>query len=164
MTFSATNRNLPSGKKQALPPFTLTTRDLQMLHTIAQCTAVTAPQLSRLFFPPAFRNGVPTTHSNCQYRLKLLYRVGYVARYRQPLVDGDHRKPCLYVLAAKGAQLLASWLDGPETAFAAGVWHGKQLSGLVVDHLLLTNDVRLVVMQAVAQRNHMLQLTTWLHE
>ena len=86
------------------------------------------------------------------------------ACHNQPLIDGDHRKPGVYVLTAKGATLLATWLDCSETTYTAAVTNGKRLTSSVVAHLLLSNDVRLAIMQAVARSNNTVQLTTWLDE
>jgi hypothetical protein len=150
-------------KKHALPPLSLTERDVQMLKTIADCTGLTAPQLSTLFFPPAYDNGKPVTHSNCKYRLKLLYQHGYLVRVEQPHLAKEGRKPYVYVLSKKAAQLLATWLDCPVTELSFYRMREQRFSSPFLDHLIRTNDVRVALIKAVERSGHA-HISTWLDE
>lgn len=139
-------------------------RDLQMLQAIDQCSALTAPQLSRLFFPPAIIKGKAQTHSNCQYRLNQLYNHGYLLRYEQPILLSKGRKPYLYYLSPTGVHLLAQWLDCDPTELASSRDRGNQLSGSFLDHLMLINDVRVALMRAVKEPNSGVSLVRWVDE
>src|SRR3712207_2628511 len=152
MTSFETRRS--HSKQASLPPLSLTERDKQLLAVVGECGALTAPQLSRCLFPPASINGIPATHSNCLHRLKLLTAHGYLVRFELPHLLREGRKPYVYLLAKKGAEFIASWHDDPDEQIPRFQRSDRTLSGRYLEHLLLTNDVRLAITAAVAQTNN----------
>jgi hypothetical protein len=165
MTSSETKRrNTRASKQVPLPPCSLTERDLRILQAVGDCGALTAPHISRLLFPPAFIHGEPATHSNCQYRLKLLTAHGYLLRFEQPHLSTDGRKPYVYVLPKRGAQLVAAWRDDPDTALPRHREGDTKFSGHYLEHLIRTNDVRVAILAAVAKTDNRVQLVTWYDE
>src|SRR5690242_5437175 len=96
-------------------------RVYQMLLIIAACGALTAIQISTLLFPPAVlrRKGkekklLPApksiVHSNCQSWLKRLCKAGYLRRIERYQLLSEGKKPYLYAVTARGAQVLAAHL------------------------------------------------------
>jgi Replication-relaxation len=131
-------------------PFHLTRRDKEIIRAVYQYRALSAPQIGTLFFPPAFVKGAPATNSRCRYRLKLLHVAEYLARVEQPQILSEGRKPFVYFLAKKGAQLLATWLDCAleDLDFKESE---SRLSFQFLEHFLLTNDVRVALHLAAAR-------------
>src|SRR5690348_8096253 len=64
-------------------PLALTHRDYLVLQTIAEYGALTAQQVSTLFFRPATAHGKVIPHSNCQYHLKRMRDLSYLQRVEQ---------------------------------------------------------------------------------
>ena len=153
MTYSETNVLLPA----SVP------RDIRILHSVGVCGGLTAAHISTLYFPVATVNGKRATHSNCQYRLKLLREHGYVKRIERYQLPSDGKKPYVYRLTRKGAQYLARAL-GCEVVDVDWRERDWRLSADYVEHLIRTNDVRIALMRAVANRAHAVQLATWRDE
>jgi hypothetical protein len=137
-------------------------RDMKMLFAVAECGALTAAQLSLLFFPQASANGKQTVHSNCQLRLKLLRQHGLLRRVEQSQFLTDGRQPYLYALTKNGARMLASWL---QCEIHDLPWREKdsRLSKEYVQHLIATNNVRIAILCAVRNTSNV-TLTKWLDE
>lgn len=141
--------------------FQLTRRDKEIIKAVYEYRALSAPQIGTLFFPPAVVKGTAVTHSRCLYRLKLLHTDGYLARAEQPQILSEGRKPYVYFLAKKGAQVLAAWLDCAldDLDFKESE---RRLSFQFLEHFLLTNDVRLALNLAAARSNA--QIERWYDE
>jgi Replication-relaxation len=142
--------------------FSPTQRDSHVLKAIAAHGGLTALQASTLFFPRALVHGEPAPHSNCQYRLKCLRAHGYIKRVERYQLLTEGKKPYLYTITRKGAQLLASFL-GCELQDLDWRQTDIRLTAPYVEHLILTNDVRIAITKAI-QDTPPLQLVTWQDE
>lgn len=144
-------------EEQCVQPVTLQARDFAVFYSICQCGALTARQISALFFPP-FQYPLDVPSANCQYRLRLLRANSYLAHIEQPQIPSDGRKPYLYQLTTKGVQALASYLG---CAVAELPYHKRdsRLSAFYLEHLLIGNDVRVCI--TLAAQKHDVQLVAW---
>lgn len=149
---------MSSSKGTSLPVLSLRARDFQMLETIGACGGLTALHLTALFFPP-YRYPVSVAHSNCERRLKLLHVHGYVARIEQPQILSDGRKPFVYTLTKKGAQMLAHSMECELSELQWRVLEGE--SEHFLDHLLLTNNVRTALLSAIQHHSNEVAIQTW---
>lgn len=143
-------RTLVRSASATLPTLQLTKRDIQIIHVCYEYRALTTVQIQRLIFD----QGTQVSQQRCQHRLKLLFHHGYLYRDEQPTRLSDGRRPLIYFLDRKGAQLLGQYLglsvselDWDPKDTVAGASH------LFIDHLLKTNDVRIAVTLA-AQQEH----------
>jgi hypothetical protein len=141
--------------------FKLTKRDEQMLLTIYFYRAVTAPMIEDLFFPSSQENGRDYTQTNCQYRLRLLYKNGYLLRTEQEQRLSEGRKPYVYFLNKKGTAVVAERLG---CAVIDLDWSERDntFSSLFLNHLLTCNTVRVAVTVAAQQQGF--SLTEWKDE
>src|SRR3954470_5147814 len=121
-------------------PLALQARDFEVFYTICQCGALTARQISALYFPP-FQYPLEVPNSNCQYRIRLFCEHGYLSHIEQPQIPSDGRKPYLYQLTKKGVQILALSLGCAVTDLPYRE-RDSRLSELFLEHLILGNDVR----------------------
>lgn len=140
-------------------PPALTRRDYLMLKTIAEYGALTAQQVSMLFFPPATTHSKVIPHSNCQYHLKRMRDLNYVQRVERYQLLTEGKKPYLYAVTRKGIQALAAFLDC-EVQDISWRHTDVRLTAPYVEHLILMNDVRVAIAKAV-QDKPSLQLLTW---
>lgn len=74
-------------------------------------------------------------------RLRLLSDHGYVERYDPPVARGEGRRPFVYFLAERGAQLLGDLHAVPPGELTWRRDHNK-VKWPFLDHLLATNDLR----------------------
>lgn len=135
-------------KPGQLPPFRLTPRDLEIVKAVWQHRALTTAQVERLFFRPMVDS---RPNPRCQHRLKLLFHHGYLARYEQPQLLSEGRQPLIYQLDRKGADMLMAELSLEPQELD---WRPDQneVSPFFARHLLATNDVRIAMTQAAADR------------
>jgi len=159
-TPSTKKARLPQTRRvaaQDLPPLSLMKRDGEIVRAIAEYRALTTPQISRLLFAAdeAQTEGVS---SRCFLRLKLLYHHGYVQRVEQPQILSEGRKPFMYFLDTKGAELLED-LDGDRPD-----WRKKdnELSAQKVEHLMYTNNIRIAI--ATSARRNGFTLEEWIDD
>jgi hypothetical protein len=146
---------------ERLPGFRLTERDREIIQTVYAFRVMTTPQIERLLFPPEPGRDHPTKTSRCQYRLKLLYHAGYLKRDEQPQKLSEGRKPLVYFLDQKGAELIAD-LEGKPVAKLDWNPTGNIVSWLFLDHLLATNDVRTAIVAAA--RVYRFKIEEWFDE
>lgn len=149
---------MSSSKGTPLPMLSLRERDFQILETVGACGGLTALHLTALFFPP-YRYPVSVAHSNCERRLKLLHMHGYLARIEQPQILSDGRKPFVHTLTKKGAQILAHYVGCELSELQWRVLEGE--SEHFLDHLLLTNNVRIALLSAMQQRPNDVAIQIW---
>jgi hypothetical protein len=144
-----------------LPGFRLTERDRAIIKAIYNFRVLTTPQVETLLFRPGPGQDHPTKTTRCQYRLKLLYHAGYLVRDEQPQKLSEGRKPLIYFLDKRGAELVAELEEKPIEELD---WdrHGDQFSQLFLDHLLSTNDVRVAI--TVAAKDHAWGIETWVDD
>jgi hypothetical protein len=138
-------------------PLALQARDFDVFYAICQCGALTARQISALYFPP-FQYPLEIPSANCQYRLRLFRAYGYLAHIEQPQIPSDGRKPYLYQLTNKGAQILAVYLGCAVTDVPYRK-RDSRLSAFYLEHLILGNDVRVCITLAARKRN--VQIVAW---
>ena len=146
-----------------MPRFAQTPRDVAIVRAVHVYHALTAAHIAALFFTPApHRSGdARSVSSRCRNRLKLLFHAGYLLRGEQSQTLSEGRKPLVYFLDAKGAELIAH-LDGCGVADLD--WHPREnkVGWLFLDHLLATNDVRIAL--ALATRTEGCTIERWLDD
>jgi hypothetical protein len=135
-----------------LPPFRLTSRDISIIRAVDTCRALTTPQVQALLFARTLSESAShgEISSRCQRRLQLLYHYGYLLRDEQPQRLSEGRKPLVYFLDERGAQLLAEQ-SGIEPEQIDWRRKDSRVSYPFLAHLLATNDVRIAVMQAAGR-------------
>lgn len=133
-------------------------RDCQIVNAVYRYRALTTDQIERLFFLPEKGQDHPTKTSRCQLRLKLLYHAGYLEREEQPQKLSEGRKPLIYFLDRKGADLVARVTGMPLERLD---WDRADNNGssIFLTHLLSINDVRVAITVAAAA-NHF-AIETW---
>ncbi len=155
-----TARRSNSTSERRLPGLRLTARDAAILLAVYQYRALSTPQVERLFCSNG-DSGEEAAKANtrCQYRLQLLYQHCYLTREEQPQKLSEGRKPFVYWLAKKGAEVVEELLGGEELD-----WNPRehQASNLFLEHLLATNDVRIAV--TTAARKHNFSVPKWLDD
>ena len=132
-----------------LPALRITERDLAMVLGLYTYRALDSDQLQRLYFPVKDGN-LRSRQVHCRHRLSLLFHHGYVARDERAIKPRDGRKPLVYFLDKKGAELLIQYAGIAPDEFD---WHPrdtvKGASDLFLEHLLQTNEVRIALTLAV---------------
>ena len=139
------------------PTFRLTKRDCDLVQAIWQYRALIAPQLAALFFSSlSLKSGQVNTR--CKHRLRMLYNHGYLSRDEQPTKLSEGRKPLIYSLDKKGAELLS------EMYGMSIDWDPKDraVSPLFLEHLLATNDVR--VAMVLSAKHHDWKIAKWVDD
>jgi hypothetical protein len=155
---------LPQRKRisqEELPTFRLTRRDQEIIRAVYEYRVLTTNQIETLFFPRSTPSADKPVSSRCVYRLKLLFHGGFLKRGEVPHLLEEGRKPFLYFLDRRGAQLL-SQLDDIEIADLD--WRPGQFSAgdLYLEHLMATNDVRVSIVSS--SRKHGYTIETWLDD
>lgn len=145
----------------ALPRFRLTDRDREIVQAVYSFRALSAAQVEALLFQPEKGQDHPTKTTRCQLRLKLLYHTGYLFRDEQPQKLSEGRKPLVYFLDRKGAELIPEIAGNPSEVTNTRR-QDRNLSQLFLDHLLSTNDVRVAI--TVAAKHQAWDIETWLDD
>jgi hypothetical protein len=131
-----------------LPPLRVTERDLAMVYGLYTYRALDSNQLQRLYFPVQRENHHSRT-VHCRDRLAKLFHHGYVWRDERGVKISDARKPLVYFLDKKGAELLIQYAGIDVDTFD---WHPRDslrgASDLFLDHLLQINEVRIALTMA----------------
>jgi len=137
-----------------LRAFRLTERDIAIVTTVYQYRALTREHIESLYFSS-------TSRTRCWERLKLLYHAGYLLRTDQPHTIVEGRKPFVYWLDKKGAELIAI---NRGIEFADVHWNPKAhlIGAQFLYHMLDTNTVRIAFLQAAAK--HTFVLAQWKDE
>ncbi len=147
-----------------LPPFRLNQRDREIIKTVYEYRALTTVQIERLFFPPVKRvgggsaEGAGKINPRCQHRLKMLYHHGFLFRDEQPQRLSDGRKPLVYFLDVVGAELVSKIMEAQIDWGPAN----NNVSWPFLDHLLLTNDIRINLI--IAARTHGMTILNWIDD
>lgn len=112
-------------------------------------------QIDMLLFPTKNMTDRSRVSSRCLHRLKILFHAGYVRRTEQAQTLSDGRKPLVYSLDGPGARYVA---DLTKKTVKELKWDhlGLEVGSLFLDHLLLTNDIRIAVMLAASGQEHSL--------
>jgi hypothetical protein len=150
---------LPSHRRAEEPPtMRLTERDRQIVKAVSEHRLLSSPQIEALFFRSERPRG---RRSSCQRRLQLLFHHGFLDRLQLPVVLGQGRRAFVYVLAERGADLVAA-IHGMDRA--AVKWKPKhnQLGALFIDHALAINGFRVAL--HVLGANTKLNVCEWIGE
>lgn len=150
---------LPSFRRATNPPrFQITSRDKQIILRVFYYRLLTAHQIEALLF---YTSSTPRgSKAQCQRRLQLLYHHEYLDRIQLPVLMGEGRKPFIYGLAHRGAQLAAAELGMSNSTMK---WHPKQNQRkdlYRVDHDLANNDIWVILDRLV--QAHALSMPYWL--
>jgi hypothetical protein len=150
----------------------MTPRDYAILRDIGRCGALTAEQIGVHHFGWAVvrkgsRSNPDATpqlaiFANCQRRMKFLHERRYVKRVERFQLLRDGKQPFLYTLTLRGAQVLATHHDCEVNALE---WRqtDPRLRPNYIEHLILTNDVRLGIERAALHSPHV-ELLVWQDE
>lgn len=126
-----------------LPTMRITERDIALVYGLYTYRALDSDQLQRLYFPVRGESQ-RSRQVHCRHRLSLLFHHGYVWRDERRLKPSDGRKPLVYFLDKKGAELLIQYTGIDLDEFD---WHPrdnvKGAGDPFLDHLLQTNEVRI---------------------
>jgi hypothetical protein len=130
----------------------LTPRDLDVVLAVHEHRLLRRDQIERLLFP---------SKNTANERLKRLHQHGYLARRRLPVEIGQGSSQALYLLASRGAQLVAAHLGVDVAAIGWRRAH-NHASALFLEHTLMVNEARLAL--ALAARRHGYTLERWMAE
>jgi len=134
------------------PPIRITPRDRHLIHTVYTHRVLRRDQIERLYFP---------SKNTANARLRRLHLHGYLARRRLPVEYGQGSGQWLYMLARRGAQLLAQTqgIGIEDTAWRRSHNH---VSTLFLEHTLMVNDFRIAMTLAAKQTGA--RIERWLRE
>jgi hypothetical protein len=141
--------------------FTPVARDVQILYAIALLGCATAEQIEQLYYTPGFSKKLnkKVTSSSCQGRLRDLLREGYLRLIERYQLLREGKKPYIYALTDAGASFLARQL-GCEVVDLPWRRTDTRLRADYIEHLLLTNSFRTVVLRGVTDTPPLV-LRTW---
>ncbi len=149
--------------------YRMTERDYRILQDIGRCGALTAEQIGVHHFGWAVvrkgkkynQDAVPQVAicANCQRRMRHLHSARLIKRVERFQLLREGKQPYLYTLTPHGAQLLAQYV-GQDIADLAWRHTDPRLRPNYIEHLILTNDIRLALERA-AQQSAQVQLVRW---
>ena len=143
----------PRHTRLAHPPrMRLTERDVAVVLAVYAYRVLRRDQIQRMFF---------TGKNTANERLKRLYQHGYLDRRWLPVEYGQGSSQALYLLAERGAQLVAASVGVDRAAIDWKDAHNRVRSPFL-EHLLMTNEVRLAL--TLAARRHGYAVERWLDE
>jgi hypothetical protein len=134
------------------PRMRLTERDTQVVLAVHEYRTLRREQIEKLFFP---------SRNTANERLQRLYQHGFLDRRWSPVEFGQGTSQAIYLLAEKGADLVAQQLGIDRGAVAWQASH-NEVGSLFLEHTLMVNDVRIAVTQAAAKVGYTVE--TWLKE
>jgi hypothetical protein len=133
-------------------PMRLTPRDIELVLAIHAHRVLRRDQVQRLLFP---------SKNTANERLKRLHQHGYLVRRRLPVEYGLGSSQALYLLARRGAQLVAERL-GVDIADVDWSPARNRVSTFFLEHTIAINDVRIAVTLAAARRGYAVE--RWIAE
>jgi len=135
------------------PPMQLTARDINIVRWVYEMRFLTREQVQRLEF-------APSTASYCKRRLALLFHHSYLDRKFIPAPGSFGSTRAIYVLATKGARLLA---HESKVDLADLDWRPRDTDRELyfLRHTLAINDFRIYVILAAQRRGLLLD---WVNE
>lgn len=136
------------------PGMVLTDRDVGILRAVYEYRALSTAQIQALLF-------TTTTDQQCRYRLKLLFQNGYLFRNEQLHTLSEERKPLVYWLDKKGAEVIAE-REGITVGDLDWNRQERNVRYLFLEHLLTTNEVRIAFTLAAQRAGYLLD--TWSDE
>jgi len=149
----STKTVLPRHKRVDDPPrMRLTERDTQVVLAVYEYRALRREQIERLFFP---------SRNTANERLQRLYQHGFLERRWAPVEFGQGTSQAIYLLAEKGADLVAQQL-GIDRGTVAWQESHNEVGSPFLEHTLMVNDVRIAVTQAASQAGYTIE--KWVKE
>lgn len=142
---NAPRQRLPRYRRASSPPrMQLTARDVRIVSAVCDMRFLTREQIQQLLFSPS-------TASYCKRRLALLYHNAYLDRIYVPSMNAFGSTKAIYVLAPKGASVVARdrKVEVRELEWRPG-HNDRELYFL--RHTLAVNDFRISVTLAAATR------------
>ena len=138
--------------RRSPPPIRLTPRDRDLIDAVYSYRVLRRDQLQRLYFP---------SKNTANARLQRLHQHGYLARRRLPVEYGQGSGQWLYMLARRGAQLVAQTqgIDVEESGWSRSQFH---VSSMFLEHKLMVNDIRIAMALAANQTG--VRVERWLRE
>lgn len=125
----------------------LTERDRAIVAQVHRHRFLSAQQVEVLLFPSERPRGKRTV---CQRRLQLLYHHQYLARVPEWVMMGEGRRPLVYALDERGANLIAEQQGIDRAGLVWRPTH-NDVTPLFLQHTLAINDVRVVVQLLASQ-------------
>ena len=142
---------LPRHKRVATAPhMRLTERDVLLLSLIWQYRVLRRDQIQRLLFP---------SKNTANERLKRLYQHGFLQRRWLPIEYGQGMSQALYLLDARGADLLAQRCGVDRGTMHWRASHSRASSPFLL-HTLFINDVRAALTVAAESAGY--RIERWL--
>jgi hypothetical protein len=138
----------------------LTLRDVAILEDIYTARYMTVPQIQALYWREK-RGGHIGPRRACQRRMQQLFQHELVRRIEPLIRYSEGKKPLIYALAKKGAQLLVNEV-GIEFAQLDYKAQSAEENYPFLQHLLDTTDVRIAFTEAAEVAG--LQLELWRNE
>lgn len=136
------------------PGLRLTERDKKILEAVYTHRVLTRPQIETLLFPDS-------DYTRANRRLKRLFHHGFLDRAEQPQTLSEGRKPLLYMLDERGAELLASMRGVDREEIDWQPYH-NDVGHPFLEHQLDTNRVRVAIERAAEKRGW--EIEEWLTE
>jgi hypothetical protein len=130
----------------------LTPRDLRVILAVHDHRVLRRDQIERLLFP---------SKNTANERLKRLHQHGYLARRRLPVEYGEGSSQALYLLASRGAQIVAEQL-GLDLAEIGWARSHNHVSTLFLEHTLMINDMRIAITLGAARQGY--HVERWIRE
>jgi len=130
----------------------LTERDVQVILAIYRCRMLQRNHIERLFFP---------SKNTANERLKHLYQNRFLERRWLPVEYGQGMGQAIYLLAERGADIVAQQLGidrGSVNWREAHNW----VRGLFLEHTLMVNELRITFYQAAQQQGY--KIDAWIDE
>ena len=130
----------------------LTERDVQVILAVHDYRALRREQIEKLFFP---------SRNTANARLQRLYHHGFLERRWLPVEFGRGTSQAIYLLAERGADVVAGQLGSDRGATNWREAH-NEVGSLFLEHTLMINDVRIAASLAAQQRGYAIE--KWLKE
>lgn len=145
------NRNLPTLDEILADPITyhVEERDLAIMEVLFFRRFLTSEQIRREFFPSRI-SGAKDTRRACQARLRILYKKGFLDRFRPPTAKGEGSHPYVYTLDRLGYELIKHLR--PERITNRWNFREKVLQYTKVIHELELNEFCLTFREEAAKK------------
>lgn len=143
--------------------FVLTERDYDILENVALYGGLTSMDISTLLFPPAFHKGNIVPHTNCQERLKGLFKERFLERIEQASIRSKGTRRNIHVLTTRGARVLAAHRACQVEDLA---WRkmSKDSRDLFLEHRMWVNQVRVAITHALLHSSYQAHIATWIDD
>ena len=142
---------LPRHRRVSDPPrMRLTERDIDVISAVHEHRVLRTDQVQRLFFP---------SRNTANERLKRLYQHRFLERRWLPVEYGQGMGQAIYLLASRGADVLASRHPDVEVRWRHG---SSRVGSPFLQHLLMLNDIRIAFTLAAKANGYLIE--RWIGE